>query len=239
MSGAERMASDRRRGRPGPSVWRARNFARSLPRSAPRTPGAGPAAPVPRRWIRGSPFAGPIASASAMTARRMRTARFASVPSAFPDRGSARVTSGAPAPAASSASPRADRVAALIVVWSILRLTSWDSASWLHDLSSVITPVVGYWVRMCSPAPRSSPYIPPSPRLTIPGAGTPHVIRPIARQIGPPIGTASLHRSTPAVALKPSQPYGVPNGYSPHHSTGVGCPAWGSGLIPQEASAGS
>jgi peptide-methionine (S)-S-oxide reductase len=31
----------------------------------------------------------------------------------------------------------------------------------------------------------------------------------------------------------------VPNGYCPHTSTGVGCPAWGSGLIPQEASATS
>jgi peptide-methionine (S)-S-oxide reductase len=31
----------------------------------------------------------------------------------------------------------------------------------------------------------------------------------------------------------------VPNGYCPHHSTGVGCPAWGSGLLPQEASAAS
>jgi peptide-methionine (S)-S-oxide reductase len=27
----------------------------------------------------------------------------------------------------------------------------------------------------------------------------------------------------------------VPNGYCPHTSTGVGCPAWGSGLIPAEA----
>jgi peptide-methionine (S)-S-oxide reductase len=31
----------------------------------------------------------------------------------------------------------------------------------------------------------------------------------------------------------------VPNGYCPVHATGVGCPAWGSGLIPQEASAAS
>ncbi len=28
----------------------------------------------------------------------------------------------------------------------------------------------------------------------------------------------------------------VPNGYCPHTSTGVGCPAWGSGLVTQEPS---
>jgi hypothetical protein len=43
---------------------------------------------------------------------------------------------------------------------------------------------------------------------------------------------------TPAAAMW-SQPHGVPNGYCPHHSTGVGCPAWGAGLMPQEASATS
>jgi peptide-methionine (S)-S-oxide reductase len=31
----------------------------------------------------------------------------------------------------------------------------------------------------------------------------------------------------------------VPNGYCPHHATGVGCPAWGSGLIPKQATAAS
>jgi hypothetical protein len=32
---------------------------------------------------------------------------------------------------------------------------------------------------------------------------------------------------------------GVPNGYCLHQATGVVIPAWGAGLNPQEASAGS
>jgi hypothetical protein len=33
--------------------------------------------------------------------------------------------------------------------------------------------------------------------------------------------------------------YGVPNPYCPHRATGVGCPAWGAGLIPRESNMAS
>ena len=54
-----------------------------------------------------------------------------------------------------------------------------------------------------------------------------------------PQRAALPRRSSTTVAIVWGVLHRVPNGYCPHTSTGVGCPAWGSGLIPQEASATS